>query len=190
MDSFIQGLRFINLFAAALVAGGQICVLLVIIPTKRRFAPRDSVLVHNAMLGHQIDYYMKPSGITSGVTAIAILLLAGLIGRSLPASSVMFYFMGLAGTAGVVICSRYFNVPTNLMMAQWSLDAIPANYPDIRRRWDLVHTIRASCGALGFTGYLLATLAVSTTLIDIGRPSWLPDILQTATCSVWMARRR
>jgi hypothetical protein len=159
VESLVQILRFINLFAAALVAGGQVCVLLVIMPTKRRFATRDSVLVHNAMLGHQIDYYMKPSGITSGLSAIAILLLGGLIGRLLPASAIYFYLLGLLGTGGVVILSRFFNVPTNAMMSQWSLDAIPDNYPDVRRRWDLVHTIRACCGVLGFVGYTLAALA-------------------------------
>jgi hypothetical protein len=159
MDTLLQVLRFINLFAAALVAGGQVCVLLVIIPTKRRFAVRDSVLVHNAMLGHQIDYYMKPSGITSAVTAVIILLLGGLIAGVLPRSAVSFYFVGLVGTGGVVILSRFFNVPTNRMMAEWSLDAIPDDYPDVRRRWDLVHTVRAGCGVLAFTGYALATLA-------------------------------
>jgi hypothetical protein len=159
VETLVQILRFTNLFAASLVAGGQVCVLLVIMPTKRRFAARDSVLVHNAMLGHQIDYYMKPSGITSALSAIAILFLGGLIGRILPSQSVLFYFVGLAGTAGVVLLSRYFNVPTNRLMAEWSLDAIPENYPAVRRRWDTVHTIRASCGALALTGYILATLA-------------------------------
>src|SRR6185503_3934213 len=101
---------------------------------------------------------MKPSGITSAVSAILILLLGGLIGRLLPTSAIYFYLLGLLGTGGVVILSRYFNVPTNAMMAEWSLDAIPDNYPDVRRRWDLVHTVRASCGVLGFTGYALAAL--------------------------------
>lgn len=154
-------IQFVNLFAAALVAGGQVCVLLVIVPTKRQFPTRMSVEVHNAMLGHQIDYYMKPSGITSLLTAIAIVLLGlpavGWI--SLPAISIVFYCLGMLGTLGVVICSRYFNVKTNAMMAKWELDSIPGNYPEVRRKWDLVHTIRASCGVTAFTGYVLATLA-------------------------------
>ena len=68
-------LRFINLCAAAVVAGGQLVVLLVIVPTKKRFATRTSVEVHNAMLGHQIDSFMKPCGITSISAALVILVL-------------------------------------------------------------------------------------------------------------------
>lgn len=159
--NFLVGvIQFVNLFAAALVAGGQVCVLLVIVPTKRQFPTRMSVEVHNAMLGHQIDYYMKPSGITSLLTAIAVVLLGlpavGWI--SLPDISLLFYCLGMLGTVGVIICSRFFNVKTNAMMAKWELDRIPDNYPEVRRKWDLVHTIRASCGVTAFTGYALATL--------------------------------
>jgi hypothetical protein len=151
-------LRFINLFAAAIVAGGQTVVLLVIVPTKRSFEPRVSVLVHNAMLGHQIDYFMKPSGIVSGVTAITLLVL-GIFGpNQVSPVSLVFTVLGLLGTGGVVITSRFFNVRTNAMMATWSLDAIPENYPEVRKRWDLVHTIRASCGVLAFSCYTIATL--------------------------------
>jgi hypothetical protein len=112
------------------------------------------------MLGHQIDYYMKPSGITSGVTGLLLLGLGIFYGHefSLPWWSIVFYVVGLWGTAGVIICSRYFNVVTNAMMAKWDLDNIPANYPEVRSRWDLVHTIRASHGVLGFVGYTLAAL--------------------------------
>ena len=158
MTALTEVLRFINLLAAAVVAGGQICVLLVIIPTKRRFETCVSVMVHNAMLGHQIDYYMKPCGITSGLTAVLILALVGLRYYDLPGVSWVFYGIGMAGTMGVIVCSRFFNVVTNRMMAQWDLENIPDNYPEIRRKWDLVHTIRASCGTLAFTGYTIATL--------------------------------
>ena len=161
-------IHFINLFAAAIVAGGQTYVFMVLIPTKRRFTDRTSVEVHNAMLGHQTDYYMKPAGIVSGLSgalALALAILAafevasGLEAFRLPVVSVVFLCLGLLGTLGVAITSRYFNVPTNAMMLTWSLDAIPANYPEIRRHWDLVHTIRASCGVTAFTSYLIAALA-------------------------------
>ncbi|HXG13237.1 MAG TPA: DUF1772 domain-containing protein [Gemmataceae bacterium] len=159
MELLVQLLRFVNVFAAAVVGGGQLCVLLVIVPTKRQFSTRTSVEVHNAMLGHQIDYYMKPSGITSGLTAIALILLGAFQAYPLPAVSLVFYGLGLLGTAGVVITSRYFNVPMNRMMLTWDLDKIPENYPELRKRWDTVHTIRASCGLWGFACYLIAVLA-------------------------------
>jgi hypothetical protein len=158
MTAVERVLCFVNVFAAAIVAGGQVVVLLVIIPTKRRFATRVSVEVHNAMLGHQIDRFMKPAGIVSMATAVAILVLHLLNVLTLSRASVAAYLVGIVGTTGVIIMSRFFNVPTNRMMEQWSLDAIPENYPMIRDRWDLVHTIRDSFGVLALTGYLAAAL--------------------------------
>jgi len=147
-------LHFVNVLSAALVAGGQVYVFMVIIPTKREFPTRFSVEMHNAMLGHRTDGYMKPAGLTSAFSALLILLLS----RDLTTAPLVFLTLGLAGTAGVIITSRYFNLPTNHMMAAWSLDQIPANYPEIRQRWDLVHTIRASCGLLALVCYLLGSL--------------------------------
>jgi len=148
MSAFEQAIRFVNVFAAAVVAGGQLVVLLVIVPTKREFEPRVSVLVHNAMLGHQIDRFMKPSGIVSGLAALALLALHfGNVIR-IPPLSIAATLIGIVGTAGVVVTSRFFNVRTNRMMSTWSLDAIPENYPEVRNQWDLVHSVRASCGVL------------------------------------------
>lgn len=156
METLIPALHFVNLCAAALVAGGQVYVLQVIVPTKRVFAPRTSVEVHNAMLGHQTDRYMKPSGIVSALTAIAILLL----GRGeLPVLTTLSMLIGFLGTLGVVVTSRFHNVRTNAMMEKWSLDAIPENYPEVRAGWDRVHTLRATSGVIAFVGYLLGALS-------------------------------
>jgi hypothetical protein len=147
-------LVFVNVFAAALVAGGQVAVLMVIVPVKRRLPARASVELHLAMLGHQIDRYMRPSGIVSGLTAFAILALL----PARPPAVVVPILLGLVGTLGVVITSRYFNVRTNRAMAGWSLEALPADYPAIRARWDRVHSIRTCFGALGLAGYLTSVI--------------------------------
>src|SRR5947207_5625790 len=106
-------LRFINLCAAAVVAGGQLVVLLVIVPTKKRFATRTSVEVHNAMLGHQIDSFMKPCGITSISAALVILVLNFFPESRQPVISIVFLVIGMLGTVGVIFTSRYHNVVTN-----------------------------------------------------------------------------
>lgn len=154
MDLIDGLLQFINLFSAALVAGGQVAVLLVIIPVKRAWPTELSVKLHVAMLGHQIDRYMKPSGIISIVAAALLLVLRHMV----PPVSIAFTLVGMVGTLGVIITSRYFNVKTNAMMDTWSLDDIPADYPSIRDRWDRVHTIRASCGVLAFSAYAIAII--------------------------------
>jgi hypothetical protein len=155
-------LRLVNLIAAAIVAGGQIYVFRVVMPVKRRFDTRRSVEVHNAMLGHQTDHYMKPAGIISFMAALAIVALT-LLGPSgtypaVPWYSTLFMCLGMLGTFGVAVLSRYCNVPTNAKMLTWDLDRIPDDYPQIRARWDLVHTGRVTCGSTAFVGYLLGAL--------------------------------
>jgi hypothetical protein len=152
--ALLHALTFVNVFSAALVAGGQICVLLVIVPIKRRWPVRPSVELHLAMLGHQIDRYMKPSGILSGLTALAILALLPVR----PPAVVGAMALGLLGTLGVVITSRFFNVRANRSMESWNLDALPADYDAFRDRWDRVHAIRTGCGALGLAGYLVGAM--------------------------------
>jgi hypothetical protein len=154
----LEILRFINLFAAAIVAGGQTYVYRVIMPVKKNLETRTSVEVHNAMLGHQTDHYMKPAGIVSGLAAIAIVGLGLAQSPPMPVISVVFLCIGMVGTVGVALLSRYFNVPTNARMLTWSLDNIPEDYPQVRARWDFVHTWRVTCGVTAFTFYLLSML--------------------------------
>ena len=163
MTALLLVLRLVNLLCAAIVAGGQVYVFRVIMPTKKRFETRTSVEVHNAMLGHQTDHYMKPAGIISGLSAAAIVVLSVLPAYRLPGISTIFMCLGMLGTFGVAMLSRYFNVPTNAMMLTWSLDDIPDNYPEIRQRWDRVHTFRVLCGVTALIGYLLGALTAPGT---------------------------
>jgi len=149
-------LRFVNVLSAAIVAGGQVTVLLVIIPVLGSFDTRLSVQVHRAMLGHQIDRFMKPLGITSLLSAVAIMGFGLLEAIQIPAASLALTGIGMAGTIGVIVTSRYFNVRTNRAMEEWSLNDIPQDYGRIRKRWDSVHAVRASSGLLAATAYLLA----------------------------------
>jgi len=115
-----------------------------------------SVQVHNAMLGQQIDRFLKPTGIATLITALVIVALGLLDAVRISAASIVLTCLGIAGTVGIVVTSRYFNVRTNRAMAEWSLSEIPADYGRIRRRWDSVHRVRTSAGLLALTAYLLA----------------------------------
>lgn len=152
MTTLVDALRFVNLFSAALVAGGLVMILMVVVPAKRSFPHDFSVKIHLAMLHDSPDRYMKPAGIISALTGIALLLLP----RGMGAAYMIAMVIGLLGTAGVVITSRYFNVRTNLMMSKW--ESVPENYPEVRQRWDNVHTVRTGCGVTAFVGYLVASL--------------------------------
>lgn len=154
MALLIQVLRFINISAAAIGAGGLLMVLMVIVPAKRAMDPRQSVLIHLAMLCRQPDRFMKPAGIIAGLSGLALLVLI----RSYTPLAVALLVVGLVGTLGVVSCSHFFNVKTNALIESWTPETVPPNYPDVRNTWDRVHTIRTIAGLLAFVGYLTSAL--------------------------------
>ena len=158
MTILVFVLRLINLIAAAIVMGGQTYVFRAVMPVKRRLDTRKSVELHNALLGHPSDHYLKPSGLVSLLSALAIVILSLSGYHPLPLHSVLFMCLGMLGTFVIAVLSRYFNVPTNADMLTWDLDNIPANYPQVRARWDLVHTGRVTCGTTAFVSYLIGAL--------------------------------
>src|SRR5207237_10146197 len=106
-------IRFINVFSAAMVAGGQLTVLWVIIPVKRELDLSLSVRIHQAMLGHQIDRFMRPFGILSILSALLILALGLFRLLQISGLSLGVESLGILGTLGVILTSRYGNVRTN-----------------------------------------------------------------------------
>src|SRR5205814_7777272 len=115
--------------------------LAVIVPALAEFPPAVSVRLHQALLDHRPDRYLLPAGVISFFSAVLILIVA-----PQPASSLIFYLAGQAGTAGVVITSVMFNRRTNQRIRDWSPEAVPEEYPGMRARWDRIHFLRTLSG--------------------------------------------
>jgi uncharacterized membrane protein len=154
MAPLIQILRFINISAAAVGAGGLLMVLMVIVPAKRAMDARQSVLIHLAMLCGQPDRFMKPAGITAGLSGVVLLILL----RNHTPAEIALLAVGLVGSLGVVSFSHFFNVKTNALIQSWSPETVPPNYPEVRNTWDRIHTVRTAAGLLAFVGYLTSAL--------------------------------
>jgi uncharacterized membrane protein YhaH (DUF805 family) len=55
------------------------------------------------------------------------------------------WWLALASTVLFALISVYsvlLPVPINNQVAHWQPDSVPANWRDLRRRWDLLHAIR------------------------------------------------
>lgn len=55
------------------------------------------------------------------------------------------WWLALASTvlwALIIVYSLLLPVPINNQVARWQPDSLPANWRDLRRRWDLLHAIR------------------------------------------------
>jgi uncharacterized membrane protein len=56
-----------------------------------------------------------------------------------------WWWLAFASTALFALISVYsllLPVPINNQVARWQPDTVPANWRDLRRRWDLLHAIR------------------------------------------------
>lgn len=154
VNGIIRVLRFVNLLGAAILAGGQVFVLAVIIPVKRHLPAGQSVRVHQTMLDELPDRYLRPAGAISMVAAALTLLLQPDRSRV----GTLFTLLGLLSGAGVVVTSEQFNKPTNRLLRGWSTDSPPETYPALRDRWDAVHAARTACGLLALAWYIAANL--------------------------------
>ncbi len=154
MKKVVKMLDFISIFSAAIAAGGQVFVFMVILPLRRRWSPGKSVQLHREMLIELPDRYLRPLSIVSGIAAIITLLLQ----PNFKKLSTIFTLAGLASTVAVFITAKLVNFPINDMLLNLPDEAVPSNYPQIQERWNKGHTIRTASGVLALINYTLAAL--------------------------------
>ena len=154
----VDVLRFLNVLSAGLEAGGQLSVLLVVVPVKRHWPTELSVRVHQPMLHTLPDRYLRPLGFVTGISALLILGLAAIGETELETASIVLTLLGLPAAIGVAVLSEAFNKPTNRIILTWSSEDIPADYARIRDRWDRIHVMRTASGLIAFVCFAAAAL--------------------------------
>lgn len=158
MKPWELALRWLNLFLAALVAGGQVLVLLAIVPVKRRMPLERSFALHQDLLIEPPDRYLRPAVLGMLLTALA-LLGAQAARRTVASPAGAWTALGLAATAGTMGAAAAYNFPINRVLDASACAAMPADYAALQGRWDKGHTLRTACGVLAFACYLAAALA-------------------------------
>ena len=146
----VTSFRDLAIVAAALVAGGQIFVLFVVVRTMRAGGTLDSLRLHQRMLSTDYpDTYIQPAGIAVAVLGAVLLGLE----RSTVANDV-FTAIPIAAIVVIVILTRTINRPINRRLAAWTEADLPA-YPAVRRRWDRGHAVRTLCGTIALVSYII-----------------------------------
>jgi uncharacterized membrane protein len=154
LTSVLSVLHFVSIIGAAIVAGGQVMVLCVVVPGMRRLAPAGGLRAHQEILDHRWHNYTQlPAGILSGVSAMLILVL----GHDTPAAGA-FLLLGLAGMLGSVVMTAAFAVPLNLRIRTLTADTAGMDYLKILSSWDRRHLIRTGFGLLSLLGFTLAAV--------------------------------
>lgn len=149
-SDLVLALQDLAVLAAALLAGGQIFVLFVVLRTMRHMSTLDSFHLHQKMLSTDYpDSYIQPAGIVMFVLG-AILL--GIEDRT--TANVVLTVIPMVAIACIVVLTRAINRPINRKLGTWT-DADVDRYPPVRRRWDTAHAVRVVCGASGLISYIL-----------------------------------
>jgi uncharacterized membrane protein len=143
-------------FAAVLLSGlftGFLATVLVLEGTLRNFGAAVYTQVRLVELEHLDDLataLLMPAILTAALLTFAMLRRRD-GGRWLALTAVLLL-------VATVVISASISVPINTAQAGWSVSSPPANWSDVRDRWQLAHVVRTSTAALAFA-LLIAAVA-------------------------------
>jgi apolipoprotein N-acyltransferase len=145
-------LLVIAAFAAGLVAGGQLFVLIAIVPLRRRWPDAIVIPVHQDLLAITADKWLRPVlgvAFTTGIAALAV-------HHDVDGVSGVSMIVALVACAGVMVMSFRFNFPLNRRVAELERAESGGAYAELGRRWDVAHGARTAFGTIAFAAFLLA----------------------------------
>ena len=149
----MTALRFVNVFAAGIAAGGQ---LIVLVAYARSLAALPSVEIArlHSLFHPPTHVWMMRTTIVGAATAIAIAAIDD-PGWNAPTILVL---AGVPGAALQAVLSRVRVVPMSDEMIAWQETGVPTDYRAFLRSWTRLHGGRVLGAVEAFTCYLLAAL--------------------------------
>ena len=135
----IHALEVATIVVAGTLTGSELAVAVFVHPRISRL--EDEVHVRAVQtLAKVLGMVMPFWYALTFLLALAVTFVA-LTTRSTP------WWLALASTVLFALISVYsvlLPVPINNQVARWQPDSLPANWRDLRRRWDLLHAIRVA----------------------------------------------
>ncbi len=134
-----------------------------------------AIVVAGTMVGSELAvavfFHPRISSLDDTTHVRAAQTLAAALGRAMPfwyattllLSGAMAFFARPAGFPGhwlalaaaglfaaMIVYSLLLPVPINNQVARWQAESLPANWRDLRRRWDALHAVRVGLLLLAF----------------------------------------
>jgi hypothetical protein len=149
----LRTVRFLSILLVTLILGLAFCHVMEI-PGKLRLGAVEWLAVQQNLY----VAFGAPLGASIELLSIAATwMLVAMVRRRRPA----FWW-----TLGAAICvtaglAAWFALvaPMNGVLAGWSAQSIPAEWKDVRNRWEIGHAVHAALFFLGFSGLVIAMLA-------------------------------
>ena len=143
-------------------------------------------MVAGTMVGNELAvavfFHPRISALDDATHARAAQALAAALGRAMPfwyaltllLSGAVAFFARPAGTPGhwlalsaaglfaaIIVYTVLLEVPINNQVARWHLESLPANWRELRRRWDALHAVRVGVLALALVLLVISCLLSS-----------------------------
>jgi hypothetical protein len=153
MEVTLSVLRVVNLVAAAFVAGGQMFVLVALLPALAEWPPAMSARVHADGMTDRPHHFLRVCAIGAVISALLILAILATKGKTL---ALVLTAIGFVATvvSGVISSKEW---PINEEIKSWRLEPKLERYAELRRLWDTRHVRRTW---LSLTAFVLFATAV------------------------------
>lgn len=135
--------RGVNVLATGILAGGFVMVLTSLVPARRELPASTAVQLYQ-ITNPRINRYVPQTAITAAASALVLLVWR----RGTTSISTIFTLLGFLCSIGVGVISVFGHGPINRTIASWSPSAVPAEFPQLRERWDRLHMLRTAVGVL------------------------------------------
>ena len=143
--------RFINVFAAGVAAGGM-SLTVAANPAKQRLEARDATQLH-VETSRYADKFLPPAVVVALLAGIFVLI----VDHDLSHASRLWLAWGLAANVLVSVPSVAINLPINRRLDHAYREGdVPTDVHTTLRRWSRVHLFRTICGLVAFAAYLMS----------------------------------
>ena len=135
--------QFVNILLLSLITGAFWGTWLGLSRSMTSLSPQAFVEIGHAMIGNL--------GMTMAVLMAAAMLATLPVLNLLYRTQVKAFYVTLAGFLFFVVALliTFLQVPLDLQFAQWTVDTLPANWQQLRNRWEWFHFLRSWVALFG-----------------------------------------
>lgn len=148
--------RFVNLLLASILVGNEVGTWAVIHPALHTL-PTPAHVQAEQELVRRYGALMPPLMVSVVLSCLPVLALS----RGREPAGFRFALAGMACFLGMLGSTLSGNVPINRRTLEVSPDAPPADWPEMRARWDRLHTLRVILTVAGLSLLLLGAFVPS-----------------------------
>ena len=157
MERVIPAAMFVSLIVVGLVAGIFLATQLGQLRVQNTLDARDFTLVKHSF-EVALGKVMPVLVIAAGVSIVPLVFLL----RSWGPARFIAVVIALVLWAGVITATLLYNAPVNALAVEWSPEAPPANWEELRDKWHRGQTIRTPLAIAAFAAIAVAAVWPST----------------------------